>query len=60
MGYIFLLIGRCSLWCYCHPLGVYNKKISEDIGSVTRNLLHNNPEWNLTAVNKVCSIVDSY
>ena len=43
-----------GLFC-CDPLRIHKKKISKDIGVVTRNLLHRNPAWNLTSYQKECS-----
>ena len=36
------------------PFGIHKKKISKDICVVSKNLIHRNPELNLTA-DKVCS-----
>ena len=46
-----LKIGR---FC-CDPFGIHKKKISKDIRVVSKNLIHRNPEFNMTTDHKVCS-----
>ena len=47
----FLQIG----WFCCDQFSVKKKYIRIVIGVLTKNLLHKNPEWNLTADHRECS-----
>ena len=48
----FLKTGRVC----CDPFGIHKNIIRKDIRVVSRNLIHRNPELNLTADHKVCSM----
>ena len=44
---------KISRFC-CDPFGIHKKKISKDIRVVSKNLIHRNPELNMTADHQVC------